>query len=63
MDSSLICQILSNPPEITYLNETSVATIADMISEEKLESNVTPSFLTIAGCMKLPNILTGRWEF
>ena len=32
-DSSLICQIPSNPPEITHLNEGSLTNIADMISE------------------------------
>ena len=35
-DSSLICQMLSNPLSITHLNETSLTNIADMISEGKI---------------------------
>ena len=35
-DSSLICQILSNLPEITRLNETTFSNYADMISKGKI---------------------------
>ena len=35
-DNSLICQILSNPPEITHLNETWLANIADIISKGEI---------------------------
>ena len=34
--SSLISQVLSNPPEITYLNEACLTSIADMISIGKI---------------------------
>ena len=35
-DSSLISQILSNPTEITNLNEASLTNIADMISKGEI---------------------------
>ena len=58
-DSSLISQALSNPPEITNLNEVCLANIA-LPAKEKLASNQTLRFFTkTAGCMKLPNIQVG----
>ena len=35
-DSSIICQILSNPPEITHLNEGCLTDTANMISKGKI---------------------------
>ena len=59
-DSSLICQVLSDPPEIMHLHEAGLSNIADLITE-KLASNQIPTFLTTAdGSESLPNIQTGR---
>ena len=55
-DSSLICQTLSDPPYITHLDEASLTNIVDMISEREISINADTK---TAGCMKLPNILTG----
>ena len=35
-NSSLICQILSNPPKITHLNEACLTIIVDMMSKDKI---------------------------
>ena len=42
-DSSLLSQVLSNPPEITNLNEAGLTNIADMIS--KGEISIKPGSL------------------
>ena len=56
-DGNLISQILSSPPDIMHLNETSLINMADMISKGEISINSDPRlFLTTAGIIILPNI-------
>ena len=58
---TLICQILSDLPEITYLNETCLTNIAKMIKKGEINIKTDTKVLTTtAGCMELPNSLTWR---
>ena len=58
-DRILICLILSALPLVTHLNEASLTNIAHTISKGEVASNQIKRFFTTAGCMELPNIVTG----
>ena len=49
-DSSLICQVLSDPPEITHSNEAGLQNIADMIKGKISIKPDTRVLATADGC-------------
>ena len=60
-DSSLISQVLSNPPEITNMNETCLTNFADMISKGEISIKPDTKVLYNNCWMhEITKILTGR---